>query len=96
MHTQRTRSDSGLSVSSKGSAKKPTHKERKGLHHTPDRRTTDETNDPKMQVLVWDRGGDKKLKMPIGELYDKVGKLRCFVLYLFSRELIWRLQERRT
>ena len=96
MHTQRVRSESCLSASSKGSAKKPTSKERKGLHQIPERRTSDETNDPTMQVLVWDRGGDKKLKMPIGELYDKVGGLTCFVLHLLSTELMWHFQERRT
>jgi hypothetical protein len=33
-----------------------------------------ESSDPSTQVLVWDCSGDKRLKMPIGELYDKVGK----------------------
>jgi hypothetical protein len=33
-----------------------------------------DSDDPSTQVLVWDCSGHKKLKMPIGELYDKVGK----------------------
>jgi hypothetical protein len=32
-----------------------------------------ESADPSTQVLVWDCSGDKRLKMPIKELYDKVG-----------------------
>jgi hypothetical protein len=39
---------------------------------------SNENNDPSKQVLVWDCSGDKKFKMPIGELYDKVGTLRQF------------------
>jgi hypothetical protein len=33
-----------------------------------------ESTDPSTQVLVWDHGDNKRLKMPLGELYDKVGK----------------------
>ena len=33
-----------------------------------------ESTNPSTQVLVWDRSDDKRLKMPLGELYDKVGK----------------------
>jgi hypothetical protein len=31
-------------------------------------------DDTSTQVLVWDCSGPRKLKMPIRELYDKIGK----------------------
>jgi hypothetical protein len=45
---------------------------------------SNENNDPSKQVLVWDCSGDKKLKMSIGELYDKVGMLRQYLSCPFS------------
>jgi hypothetical protein len=68
------RSGSCSSTFSPDSAKKPTLKQLKAFHKVSERRMENDSDDPSTQVLVWDCSGHKKLKMPIGELYDKVGK----------------------
>lgn len=83
MPSQRSRSDSCFSTSSKGSTKKLA-KERKRLDKTVWGQRNTDFSDPSKQVLVWDCNGRKKLKMPIGELYDKAGKSH-------SRPLFWRV-----
>lgn len=56
---------------------------------------SNENNDPSKQVLVWDCSGDKKLKMPIGELYDKVGTLGQYPFALLQA-LTEQIQDART
>jgi hypothetical protein len=68
------RSGSCFSTSSPKSAQKPTLKQLKAFHKVSERQMDPDGDDPSTQVLVWDCTRHRKLKMPIGELCDKVGK----------------------
>lgn len=68
------RSGSCFSTSSPDTAKKPTLKQLKAFHKVSERRMENDGDDLSTPVLIWDYSDHKRIKMPIQELYDKVGK----------------------
>ena len=88
------RSGSCFSTSSPKSAQTPTLKQLKAFHKVSEREMDTDGDDPSTQVLVWDCSDHRKLKMRIGELYDKVGKTACLSLYSKHSMRISRIRER--
>jgi|ERR1700733_9911708 hypothetical protein len=87
------RSGSCSSTSSPKSAQNPTLKQLKAFHKVSERQMDTGGDDPSTQVLVWDFSGHRKLKMPVGELYDKVGKTACPSPYSKHSMRISRIRE---